>query len=76
MKVEEQDDTGVEEGCIRFELGDGTEEVMRFEPGGNIYVRGKLVENDKDVVDGLRAFLAAAGYMPRRDEDSSTDPSS
>lgn len=45
-------------GNIRFELSGGADEVMRFEPGGDIYVRGKLVEQDKEVVDGLRHFLA------------------
>lgn len=32
-------------------------EIMRFSPKGDIYVHGKLVENDKEVVEGLREFL-------------------
>lgn len=35
------------------------EEVLRFEPNGDIYVRGKLTENDKEVVEGLREFLSS-----------------
>ena len=36
----------------------GTEsEILRLEPNGDIYVHGKLIENDKEVVDGMRDFL-------------------
>ena len=69
MKIEKQDDTrlNIPEGCIAFHTGSApgqdAEEVLRFEPGGDIYIRGKLVENDKDVVEGIRAFLRDSGYM-------------
>ena len=32
-------------------------EFLRFKGNGDIYVRGKLVENDKEVVQGIRDFL-------------------
>ena len=31
--------------------------IMRFCPNGDIFVKGKLIENDKEVVDGFREFL-------------------
>lgn len=37
--------------------GDSDTPVLKLEPNGDIYVNGKLVENDKEVVDGLRKFL-------------------
>lgn len=38
----------------------GTEsEILRLNPNGDIYVNGKLIENDKEVVDGMRDFLAS-----------------
>jgi len=37
----------------------GNVEVLRFEPNGDIYVRGKLTENDKAVVQGMREFVEA-----------------
>jgi hypothetical protein len=40
-------------------------EIMRLEPNGDIYVHEKLVENDKEVVDGLRQFLAGHGVYKR-----------
>lgn len=37
-------------------------EIMRLEPNGDIYIHGKLAENDKHVTDGLRHFLLSHGY--------------
>ena len=31
--------------------------IMELKANGDIYVKGKLVENDKEVVEGLRMFL-------------------
>lgn len=42
---------------IKF-YGSDRLEILRLEPNGDIFVKGKLVENDKEVVDGLREFLA------------------
>lgn len=47
--------------------GHGGKEFLRFKPNGDIYVRGKLVENDKEVVEGLRAFLKAPDPKSLRD---------
>ncbi|MED3090802.1 hypothetical protein [Bacillus toyonensis] len=35
----------------------GEQEMVSLKSNGNILVKGKLVENDKVVVDGLREFL-------------------
>ena len=32
-------------------------EILRFSDNGDIFVKGKLVENDKEIVEGLREFL-------------------
>jgi hypothetical protein len=40
-------------------------EVLRLCPNGDIFVRGALVENDRQVVDGLREFLRCAHGTPR-----------
>lgn len=31
--------------------------ILKLCPNGDIFVKGKLIENDKEVVDGLREFL-------------------
>lgn len=35
----------------------GEQEMVSLKSNGDIYVKGKLVENDKEVVDGMREFL-------------------
>ncbi len=32
-------------------------EILRLEPNGDIFVKGKLIENDKEVLPALREFL-------------------
>lgn len=32
-------------------------EILRFERNGDVFYKGELVENAKDVVDGFRQFL-------------------
>lgn len=35
----------------------GEQEILSLKSNGDIYVKGKLIENDKEVVDGMREFL-------------------
>jgi len=49
-----------ENNDITFHVEDGTKEVLRFASNGDIYVKGKLVENDKEVVEGFRQWLKEA----------------
>lgn len=54
----EKDDTR-----FRFVVNDSDynpKELMRICANGDIFVKGKLIENDKEVVDGLREFLKEA----------------
>lgn len=47
---------------ITFQLKDG-EELLRLEENGDIYVKGNLAENDKEVVWALRMFLIGHNYL-------------
>lgn len=38
-------------------LNSASKEILRFEQNGDIYLHNKLIENDKQVVDGFREFL-------------------
>ncbi len=49
----------MDDSSIRFNLKNGTE-VLKFCLNGDIFVKGKLIENDKQVVDGIREFLTLA----------------
>ncbi|MGU9543223.1 hypothetical protein [Bacillus cereus] len=35
----------------------GEQEIVSLKSNGDIYVKGKLVESDKEVVDGMRELL-------------------
>jgi len=35
------------------------DEILKLEANGDILVKGKLIENDKQVVDALREFIKA-----------------
>lgn len=39
------------------------EDIMVLRPNGDILIHGKLVENDKEVVEGMRTFLRIWGHM-------------
>jgi len=48
------------ENCIFFHIPDyedGKEPLVQLGPKDEIYVRGKLIEHDEELVEGLRAFL-------------------
>lgn len=44
-------------GEIRFNLKGQEEPMLKFCPNGEIYIHGRLAETDKEVVEGMRAFL-------------------
>lgn len=45
---------------------DPVTEILRLENNGDIYIRGKLAENDKEVVNALRDFLNDVGYINKK----------
>jgi hypothetical protein len=56
----------LEAGEIIFSVHgkDGPVEVLRFKDNGDIFVQGRLAENDKEVVEGIRIFLKAPAPKP------------
>jgi hypothetical protein len=40
-------------------------EILKLCANGDIFVKGKLVENDKEVVDALREFLISQQFIKR-----------
>ena len=50
---------------VTFQIGSTPPEILKLCENGDIYVKGKLVENDKEVVDAMREFLSAQGYLNR-----------
>ena len=52
-----------EQNSICFMQDNGTREVLKICQNGDIFVKGKLAENDKEVVDALREFLKGQGFL-------------
>jgi hypothetical protein len=69
--VERSRDYGYKERVMEFSLNnspqyiifqvDDVDEFIKLCPNGDIYVKGKLIENDKELVDGLREWLTKVG---------------
>ena len=53
-----------EENNIVF-FASGTEEIIKLCENGDIFVKGKLIENDKEVVEAMREFLASQGLLKK-----------
>ena len=59
LTIATQSDQGVDPSYFSIVFNETSDEVLRFEQNGDIYVRGELVENNKQVVEGMKVFLAA-----------------
>jgi hypothetical protein len=46
-------------------FGNGIEH-LRFELNGDIFIKNKLVDNDKEVVNAFREFLVDQGYLQKK----------
>jgi len=49
--------SNVEPNTISFNIETLDEPILKLCANGDIFVKGKLVENDLEVVEGLREFL-------------------
>lgn len=55
-------DLGKPENNLAFHVNGIPEPILELKENGDILVKGKLIENDIEVVDALREFL---GYVKR-----------
>ena len=44
-------------------LDNGNTEILKLCENGDIFVKGRLAENDKEVVDALKEFLKSHGFL-------------
>jgi hypothetical protein len=47
----------IDVNTIIFHIGNETEPIIKLCQNGDIFIKGKLVENDLEVVEGMRKFL-------------------
>jgi hypothetical protein len=52
-----------EQNTISFMQDNAGREILKLCENGDIFVKGKLAENDKEVVDALREFLKGQGFL-------------
>ena len=55
-------DAPLESNTITFTTSN-SEPILELKQNGDIFVKGKLIENDKEVVDALREFLQTQGFI-------------
>lgn len=53
----------LETNTIVFYQDYGTKEILKFCENGDIFIKGKLAENDKEVVEGMREFLRGQSLL-------------
>ena len=46
-----------------FQVDKSNHEILKLCGNGDIFVKGRLAENDKEVVDALREFLRVQGFL-------------
>jgi hypothetical protein len=53
-----------EQNTILFlQVDKSSQEILKLCENGDIFVKGKLAENDKEIVDALREFLKGQGFL-------------
>ena len=55
-------ESDLEPSSIKFDLGNN-EPIILLKDNGDIYVKGKLAETDKEVVDAMRELLKDSGFI-------------
>lgn len=53
----------------------GTDEVIRFDPDGKVYVRGELVDDNHKVYEAMIDFLRESGQFTVSEWDDAEDVS-
>lgn len=46
-----------------LQVDKANQEIIKICENGDIFIKGKLAENDKEVVDALREFLKGQGFL-------------
>ena len=60
MDIEDPSDGGI---TFSVTVDDEPKEMVKISADGKFYVKGRLVETDREVYDGFRRFLIEAGAI-------------
>jgi hypothetical protein len=56
----------LEPKTIKFYSNESQNEILKLCENGDIFVNGRLAENDKEVVDAMREFLLREGLIKNK----------
>jgi hypothetical protein len=51
-----------QKNTVFFSMDKNRNEILKLCPNGDIFVKGRLAENDKQVVDALKEWLNSQGF--------------
>jgi hypothetical protein len=51
---------------IKFYSNESQNEILKLCENGDIFINGRLAENDKEVVDAMRKFLLKQGLIKNK----------
>lgn len=71
MELEQEElvlKSNIPSNTVFFMKGGTHDEILKLCENGDIFVKGKLIENDKEVVDALREFLKSHNFIPQTNE--------
>ena len=57
------DTVTTERNAIQFNVAPKGEPIICLKANGEIYVRGKLIEKDEQLVEAMREFLIESGFL-------------
>ena len=61
-KILKLKDSDLESSTITFNTSEMVE-IIKLHENGDIFIKGKMVENDKEVVNAMREFLIDSGHL-------------
>ena len=68
VEIIELKGSDLESNTITFNMT-GTTEIIKLCTNGDIFIKGKLIENDKEVVDAMREFLIDSGHLNQNKDE-------
>jgi hypothetical protein len=68
VEIIELKGSDLESNTITFNMTDTTE-IIKLCKNGDIFIKGKLIENDKEVVDAMREFLIDSGHLNQNKDE-------
>ena len=67
-KILKLKDSDLESSTITFNTSEMAE-IIKLHENGDIFIKGKMIENDKEVVNAMREFLIDSGHLKQNKDE-------